>query len=130
MSKFRQHRDSVDTKNTRHFSSTQENKVAKVMNGRTVANSGAGAYSKGDINVGDMSGWLVECKTKVKDVDSFTVQKKWFEKNIEESIYMKKEHSVVVFSFGPSSKNYYILDEATFLEMKEALEEKRLRDGL
>ena len=33
---------------TRFFSKQQENKVAKLINGKTVANSGARPYQKGD----------------------------------------------------------------------------------
>lgn len=115
---FRQHRD-IGDKPTRYFSSRQEKAVAKAINGRKVANSGATAYDKGDVSD---ACWLLECKTCVKDQQSFTIQKHWFEKNLEESIFMKKDYSAVVFNFGPNSKNYYAVDEQTFLEMKEALE--------
>lgn len=121
MSTFRQHKDSGESKPTRFYSSRQESAVASAIGGRKVANSGATPYNKGDVTDDN---WLIECKTCTKDQKSFSVQKHWFEKNLEESIFMKKDHTAVVFSFGPSSKNYYILDEATFLEMKEALEEK------
>lgn len=124
MSGFRQHRDNGEKKPTRYYSSRQERSVSSAVSGRTTPNSGATAYSKGDVTVGDKRGWLIECKTKTSDSDSISVKKAWFDKNIEESIYMKKDYSAVVISFGPNSKNYYIIDEQTFLEMKEALEEK------
>lgn len=120
--KFRQTKDTGETKPTRYFSKNQENTVAKAIGGRTTPNSGATAYSKGDISEGDKKGWLIECKTCTKDQKTFTMHEEWFKKNLEESIFMKKDHSAVVFNFGPNKPNYYVLDEQTFLEMKEALE--------
>jgi hypothetical protein len=121
---FRQHRDTGGKKPTRFYSDRQEKTVAKAIRGKQTSNSGATPYSKGDVTSGDKNGWLFECKTCVKDQESFTIHKKWFEKNLEESIFMKKDYNAVVVNFGPNSKNYYIVDEATFIEMKEALEEK------
>lgn len=123
--KFRQTRDTGETKPTRHFSNIQEKSIAKAVGGRQTPNSGATAYSKGDVVEGDRNGWLLEAKTCVKDQKSFTMQEAWFKKNREESIFMHKQYSAVVFNFGPDKPNYYCIDEATFLEMKEALEEKR-----
>ena len=104
---FRQHRDTGEKKPTRYYSNRQEKAVAKAIGGRQTSNSGATAYDKGDVTDQD---WLIECKTCMKDQKSFTLQKEWFDKNLEESIYMKKNHTAVVVNFGPSSKNYYILD--------------------
>lgn len=122
--KYRQSKEDNTPKPTRYFSKKQEDAVAKAIGGRTTPNSGATAYSKGDITEGDRQGWLIECKTCMKDQKSFTMQEAWFKKNIEESIYMHKEHTAVVFSFGPDKPNYYVIDENTFQEMKEALEER------
>lgn len=119
---FRQHRTTDTARPTRYFSSRQEKAVAKAVGGRTTPNSGATQFSKGDVTT---ELFLAECKTCTRDQKSFTVHKEWFDKNRDESIFMKKEYSCVVFSFGPSSPNYYIVDEATFLEMKEALETVR-----
>lgn len=116
---FRQHKDTGEKRPTRYYSNKQETHVASAINGRKVANSGATAYDKGDVT--DQK-WLCECKTSVKDRNSFVLKKEWFDKNLDESIYMKKDHTAVVFSFGPNSKNYYIVDEPTFLRMKELLD--------
>lgn len=120
--KFRQHKDTGEKKPTRYFSDRQEKSIAKAVKGKQTANSGATAYSKGDITTGDKTGWLIEAKTCMKDQKTFTMREEWFKKNLEESIYMKKDHSCVVFNFGPDKPNYYVLDEQTFLEMKDALE--------
>lgn len=126
---FRQKRETNESHPTRWYSSRQEKDVAQAIGGRITPNSGATPYSKGDVTVGDSNGWLVECKTCTKDQKSFTVQKEWFEKNLQESIFMKKDHTALVFNFGPNSKNYYVIDEQTFLIMKEALE-KYEQEGL
>lgn len=126
---FRLKRNTNESHPTRWYSSRQEKNVAQAVGGRITPNSGATPYSKGDVIVGDKTGWLIECKTCKKDQKTFTMHKEWFDKNLDESIYMKKDHSAVVFNFGPSSKNYYALDEQTFLLMKKALE-KYEQEGL
>lgn len=124
---MRMHKDDGKKKPTRYFSDKQEKAVARVIGGRQTANSGATAYSKGDVTTGDRTGWLIECKTKTSDCESISVKKEWFDKNLSESIFMKKDYNAVVINFGPNSKNYYCIDEQTFVEMKEALDEKRMR---
>lgn len=122
---MRQHKDDGKTKPTRYYSKRQENHVAQAINGKTVANSGAVSWAAGDVVD---SQWLLECKTCTKEQKSFTMQKEWFDKNKSESIFMKKDYSAVVFNFGPGTSNIYCIDEYTFQEMKEALEEKRRND--
>lgn len=121
--KTRQQRDIGDKKPTRYYSNRQEKTIANAVNGRQTANSGATAYAKGDVTEGDRKGWLFEAKTCIKDQKTFTMHKEWFDKNKSESIFMKKDYSAVVFNFGPDQPNYYCIDEHTFLEMKNALEE-------
>lgn len=125
---MRLHKDDGKKKPTRYYSDKQEKSIAKAVGGRQTANSGATAYSKGDVTEGDRTGWLLEAKTCMKDQKSFTMQEEWFIKNRSESIFMKKDYSAVVFNFGPDKPNYYCIDENTFLEMKEALEEKIKND--
>lgn len=119
---FRQKKDTGEKHPNRYYSSRQEKSVAKAINGRTTPNSGATLTVKGDVISGDMRGFLYECKTCTKDQKSFTLQEAWFKKNLEESIFMKKDYTAIVFNFGPDKPNYYVLDERTFLEMKDALE--------
>lgn len=102
---------------TRYFSSRQEKRVAKAVKGNTVANSGATKFSKGDVRT---ESWLFEAKTKTSPSESMTIHKEWIEKNEEEAFAMGKDYSAVVIDFG-SSDNYYIVNEKTFLRMKEAL---------
>lgn len=103
---------------TRYFSSRQEKRVAKAVKGRTVSNSGAPPFVAGDVRTDN---WLFECKTKTTPSESMSVKLEWLIKNEEEAFAMGKDYSAVVIDFG-SSDNYYIVDEKTFLRMKEALD--------
>lgn len=123
-SSFRLHREDDTKKPTRYYSNKQEKSVAKAIGGSQTSNSGATPFQKGDV-LDDK--WLIECKTCMKDQKSFTMHEEWFAKNLRESLFMKKDFTAVVFSFGPNKKNYYCIDETTFLDMKLALEEKIAR---
>ena len=118
-SPFRLQTDKGDNKPTGYYSSRQEKQIAKAVGGKTVKNSGATLFDKGDVT---SDNWLFEAKTKVKESDSITVKKEWFDKNNEERIAMHKQYSAVVISFG-DGKNYYCVDEKTFTLMQEALSE-------
>lgn len=102
-------------KPTRWYSNRQEKAVAKAVNGKKVANSGATAFNKGDVQ---SDGWLFECKTITEERKSFTIKRDWLTKNKEEAFAMGKEHSALVFDFGDNGERYYVIDEKTFKEMK------------
>lgn len=104
---------------TRWYSDKQEKAVAKQMKGKKTANSGATAFSKGDVRT---ESWLFECKTMTTERKSFTVKKEWLEKNKEEAFAMGKDYSALVFDFGDGER-YYIVDEKTFKKFKEDLED-------
>ena len=103
---------------TRFYSSRQEKAIAKAVGGKKVANSGATTFNKGDVKTED---WLFEAKTKTSESQSFSIKKEWLLKNKEEAFAMGKAYSALVFDFG-DGHNYYVLDEKTFLKMKEAFE--------
>ena len=105
---------------TRFYSSKQEKQVAKAIGGKQTSNSGATAFSKGDVRT-DL--FLLECKTCVKPQKSFTVQKEWFTKNREESFAMGKPFSAVVFDFG-DGEQHYIIDEKLFKKLLKHLEDE------
>ena len=97
---------------TRYYSKQQEKKVAKAVNGKRTANSGATAFQKGDVITQD---WLIECKTRTKDCGSFTIKEDWLLKNEEEAFAMGKNNSALCFDFGPSAnKRYYVISERLF----------------
>lgn len=103
---------------TRYFSSRQEKSVAKALNGRVVANSGAPMFVGGDVT---LDNWLVECKTKTTPSESISIKKEWLEKNEEEAFAMNKDHSALCFNFGDlhNPKNYYIISELDFKRLLE-----------
>lgn len=97
-------------KSTRYYSGRQEHKVAKALNGKLVANSGASDFVAGDVVTAN---WLIECKTCTSEKKSFTIKKDWLDKNKEEAFACRKEYNAVAFDFG-GKDNYYIIDEQTF----------------
>ena len=107
---------------TRFYSGRQEKKVAKAVGGKQVSNSGATAFNKGDVTT---DSFLIEAKTCVEDKKSFSIKKDWLEKNKEEAFEMGKDYSALAFNFGPSSENYYVIDEKLFKILKEAVENDR-----
>lgn len=92
--------------NTREFSSIQEHRVAKMLGGKVVANSGATKFNKGDVRVGNM---LIECKTSTKEKDSFSIKKEWLDKNKEEAFASGIRYSCLAIDFG-SKNDFFIID--------------------
>lgn len=106
---------------TRYYSKQQEKRVAKSVGGNRTANSGATAFQKGDVITKD---WLIECKTKTKDCNSFTIKEEWLLKNAEEAFAMGKNNSALCFDFGPNAnKRYYVISERLFNILKQCIEE-------
>ena len=101
---------------TRYYSSRQEKQVAKAVNGKQTANSGATKFSKGDVTSDD---WLLECKTVTKARGQITVKQEWIDKNREEAFQMGKHHSAVVIQFEPDGENHYIISERDFKMLME-----------
>ena len=104
---------------TRYYSGRQERKVAEAVNGKITANSGATKFGAGDVTAND---WLIECKTCTTEKASFSIKKEWLDKNKEEAFAMRKPYNALCFDYG-NSPRYYIVDEKTFIKMKEALED-------
>lgn len=100
-------------KPTRHYSKKQENKVAKIVEGRRTANSGATAFDKGDVSAQDI---LIECKTLTKPQKSHTIQKAWLTKNEEEAYSRGKVLSALAFDFG-DGEQFFILSARDFKNM-------------
>lgn len=107
-------------KSTRYYSGRQERKVSKALNGKLVANSGAGKFVAGDILTDN---FLIECKTTLTPKKSFAIKKEWLEKNRQEMFAMNKSYNALAFNFEPDGKNYYVIDEKLFKYLKEKLEE-------
>jgi len=102
---------------TRWYSNKQEKQVAKIVQGKQTANSGATAFSKGDVRNDD---WLIECKTLTEPKKSHSIKKEWLEKNAEEAFAMNKPYNALAFDFG-DGENYFIVDARTFKKIVDIL---------
>ena len=112
---------------TRDVSAIQEKNVAKYLEGARTANSGATAFSKGDVIAGDC---IVECKTKMSSAGSFTISHEWLTKLEQERISMGKMLAALAISFDAGRTSYFIIDQKTmrlFLELYE--KERGQADG-
>lgn len=103
---------------TRYFSNKQEKSVAKTVGGKQTSNSGATLFSKGDVRTNQ---FLIECKTCMKEKQSFTLQKEWFKKNEEEAFAMGKPYNALVFDFG-DGEQHYVINEKLFKTLVDYLE--------
>ena len=88
------------------------------MSGKQIANSGASAFSKGDVKADN---WLIECKTLTEPKKSHTIKKEWLEKNAEEAFAMNKPYNALAFDFGDGD-NYFIVDAKTFKKLVDILD--------
>lgn len=111
-------------KPTRFYSKKQEMQIAKAIDGKRTANSGATPFSKGDIKTAD---FLIEAKTKTSPSNSMTVQLDWIKKNEEEAFAMNKQYSAVVIDFGRGT-NYYIINEHLFKKLLNFIKEEENDD--
>jgi len=113
-------------KPTRFYSKKQEQAVAKVVNGRRTANSGATPFYKGDVVTND---WCIECKTATEAKASMSIKREWFSKLKEEAFGTGKHYSAVAFNYGPDTDNHYIIDEKTFKRVVELFEKEDHEDA-
>lgn len=102
-------------KTTRELSNNQESTIAKMLEGRKTANSGATKFDKGDV-VSEKYKLLIECKTKAKEQKMVSIKKEWLEGIEEEaramSNFNEPKIGAVVFDFGEEKKteaNQYII---------------------
>ena len=105
---------------TRFYSNKQEKHIAKVTGGKQTANSGATAFSKGDVRTDD---FLIEAKTCTTEKKSFTIKREWLDKNEEERFAMGKDYSALAFNFG-DDENFYVISEKLFVILLELLKKE------
>lgn len=115
---------------TRFYSFQQEQAVAKALGAYQQANSGAGAFAKGDVYHKGAS-MLLECKTATSNKESFSVKREWLLKVEEERKSKRLENSCVAINFGPDApynENYYIINERLMQFLIEKLESDLLEN--
>ena len=108
---------------TRYYSELQEKRVAENLNGSVCPNSGAGKFSKSDVQVKDAS-LSIECKTCMTDKDSFSIKKSWFEKQKEEALKIKEQLTNIVVEFSLKSNNGKVFGSVSFKQVEEELKAK------
>ena len=108
---------------TRDASSAQESHVAHLLNGKINANSGAGKWRKGDVQVPEAS-LLIECKTCMSPKESFSIKKEWIKKNIDEAHSNRLFNSCIAFNYAPYDKCYFVIDEKLMKFLVEKLIEE------
>ena len=109
--------------NTREFSSKQESRVAKLLNGKKVANSGATKFNKGDVRT---DRFLIECKTATSEKSSFSIKKEWLKKNKEEAFESGLRYSALAIDFG-GDEDYFVIDSKLMKELVELLDNQEFR---
>ncbi len=107
---------------TRFYSSRQEKHIAKAVDGKQTANSGATPFSKGDVKT---ELFLIEAKTVTTERKSFTIKREWLDKNAEEAFAMGKLYNALAFDFG-DGEQHYIISEALFKFLNKKLLEEEL----
>ena len=104
---------------TRELSSFHEKNVAKTLSGVRTSNSGATAFTKGDVIVKDC---LIECKTKMQEVNAFSIQRDWLTTLEEERRGMGKDICALAFSYDSGKSSYFVIDQKTMLRLLTLLE--------
>lgn len=108
-------------RSTREASSVQEKRIAKAIGGKTVANSGATTFKKGDVSHPLV---LIDGKTQMSSKKSVTLHKEWFDKIKAEAFAMNKDFGVIAFDFG-TDERFYAVSERVFKQFLDLLEESQ-----
>lgn len=117
-----------NTNSTRYFSNLQEQAVCKILGATQQPNSGATKFRPGDCVIEDAS-LLIECKTSMKEKNSYSIKKEVLNKNKKEAFETRLSSNCVCFDFGPNTDRYYIIDEKMMKFLVEKLiEETSLYD--
>ena len=110
---------------TRYFSDKQEKEVAKMLGGHQTPNSGATGFVKGDVILDNLM--LIECKTKTKEGNSFSINRDWIEKNELERKEMQLPYSCLAIKFNPDdnyNENYFVINSKLMKMLVEHLREE------
>lgn len=94
---------------TKKVSIAQEERVARLFNGKRTPQSGGGKWIKGDVVSND---FIVECKTSLTPSNSYSVKKSILDKINEERREMGKSFYALAFTFG-DDKDFFVIDKRT-----------------
>lgn len=110
---------------TRFYSDKHEKSVCRALDAIQTSNSGANRFDKGDVIQKEAS-LLIECKTVMEEKKSVSIKKEWIDKNKEEAFSNRLSNSAICINFGPSTNNYYVIDEKLMKFLVEKLIEENL----
>ena len=102
-------------------SESQERRIAKLLGGKTQANSGGTRFGGGDVHT---SKFLIEAKTPVSEKSSFSIKKEWLDKAKEQAYEQHKQYSALAFCFDPEGPDYFVIDKKLFQELLEYLDKE------
>ena len=102
-------------------SQKQEKQIAKMVGGRTQANSGGTRFGGGDVHTKSV---FIEAKTPMTSKSSFSIKKEWLDKAKEQSFEQNKDHYALAFRFGPEEPDYFVIDARLFRQLIQYLEEE------
>lgn len=108
---------------TRAFSDLHEKSVCKALGATQTPNSGAGKWMKNDVIQREAS-LAIECKTSMTEKQSVSIKQEWLMKNKEEAFLNRLDNSCLCINFGPSTDNYYVIDEKLMKFLVKKLEEE------
>lgn len=96
---------------TKKVSLEQEERVARIFNGRRTPQSGGGKWKKGDVL---SEQFLVECKTSLTPKPSYCIKRDILNKADEERREMGKSFYALAFTFG-DTQDYFVIDKRTMV---------------
>lgn len=102
-------------------SQKQEKQIAKMVGGRTQANSGGTRFGGGDVHTKNL---FIEAKTPLADKASFSIKKEWLDKAQEQAFEQAKDNYALAFRFGPEEPDFFVIDGRLFRQLIEYLEEE------
>ena len=102
-------------------SQKQEERIARMVNGRTQPNSGGTRFGGGDVHTKEL---LIEAKTSMSNKASVSIKKEWLDKAKEQAFEQAKDNYVLAFNFGPGEPNFFVIDERLFCQLVKYLEEE------
>lgn len=113
-------------KSTIDKSTEQEKFVADFLEVKRTPRSGATIHKKGDVQ-DEFS--IFECKTSMKEKESFTVKKEWLTKLNRERIEDRKRFAFLIENYGGDGNkdNHVIMSIETFKQLYSAFRKEVYR---
>ena len=94
-------------KSAKDCSVSQENDIARLLEGKVQSNSGGTRFGGGDVQTEQ---FFIEAKTPTKEQTSFSIKKEWVDKMQEQAFEQGKYQSALAFRFEPGGQDYFVID--------------------